>query len=109
MKTQTVRRLLTALLCALLALGCATAAEAAAGADKPMAYLNRILREYAEKGIRTREQIDADRTNRKEQRNSDRKGKPAGKVAAQQYAQRDYSGAQETPEQMMARLMAAQK
>ena len=32
-----------------------------------------------------------------------------GTVPAQRYSQRDYSGAQETPEQMMARLMAAQK
>lgn len=32
-----------------------------------------------------------------------------GTVLAQRYSQRDYSGAQETPEQMMARLMAAQK
>ena len=85
------------------------AAEAAAGADKPMAYLNRILREYAEKGIRTREQIDADRTNRKEQRNSDRKGKPAGKVAAQQYAQRDYSGAEESLVEVMDVLKGEMK
>ena len=31
-----------------------------------------------------------------------------GTVLAQRYSQRDYTGAQETPEQMMARLMAAQ-
>lgn len=68
------------------------AADAAAGAEKPMAYLNRILREYAEKGIRTREQIDADRKARQDQRGSAQKNRPA----AQQYAQRDYSGAEES-------------
>ena len=80
------------------------AAEAAAGAEKPMAYLNKILQEYAEKGIRTREQIDAAR-----QAHQERKaGKPAPgaakTVAAQQYAQRDYSGPGENPDDVLERL-----
>ena len=71
------------------------AAETAAGAEKPMAYLNRILREYAEKGIRTREQIEEERK-RHQERKTAGTARPAKQVIAQQYAQRDYSGAEES-------------
>ncbi|MBQ9252574.1 MAG: DnaD domain protein [Clostridia bacterium] len=82
------------------------AAEGASGADKPMAYLNKILRDYAEKGIRTKEQILLDR----EQHQA---AKPAAtapgtraakQVIAQQYSQRDYSGPEESMEEVLMRL-----
>ena len=68
-------------------------AERASGARKPMEYLDRILADYAEKGIRTPEDARKERENAREAGPS---GKPSGKsVPAQQYAQRDYSGVQE--------------
>ena len=80
------------------------AAESAAGAGKPMAYLNRILKEYAEKGIRTKEQIDAERQAHQERRNGKNAPGAAKTVAAQQYAQRDYSGQGENPDDVLERL-----
>ncbi len=77
------------------------AAPVAAGTAKPLLYLNKVLEDYARQGIRTPEQMDLDRKNRQKQKPAE---KPAKQVIAQQYAQRDYSGAQETPEEMMARL-----
>ena len=79
------------------------AAENAAGAEKPMAYLNRILREYAEKGIRTREQIEAERREHQERARNGAASRPGKSVSAQQYEQRDYSGQDESLEEALAR------
>ena len=78
------------------------AAEAAAGTERPMAYLNRILEEYAKEGIRTREAAERDRQKRAARKPSETR--PAKAVSAQQYEQRDYSTPSETLEEMLTRL-----
>ncbi|MBR7174675.1 MAG: DnaD domain protein [Clostridia bacterium] len=80
------------------------AAESAAGAEKPMAYLNRILKEYAEKGIRTKAQIDADRQSHQERTGGKNNPGTAKTVPAQQYEQRDYSGQGQNPDDVLDRL-----
>ena len=80
------------------------AAESAAGAEKPMAYLNKILKEYAEKSIRTKAQIDADRQSHQERTGGKNNPGTAKTVPAQQYAQRDYSGQGQNPDDVLDRL-----
>ena len=80
------------------------AAEAAVGTDRPMNYLDTILRSYAEKGIRTEEQILQDRQERKKQSAAAPAAKAVRQVIAQQYSQRDYQGAEESVDEMMNRL-----
>ncbi len=84
------------------------AAEAATGTERPMNYLDAILRAYAERGIRTEEQI---RKAREEFRNQAAQGSArAGKqVLAQQYSQRDYSGPEETMDELVLRLRGGTK
>ncbi len=82
------------------------AAEAAAGAVRPMPYLDKILRDYAGRNIRTTEQIRKELEERK-RRNAASAGEkpgPGRQIAAQQYSQRDYSGPEETMEEVLARL-----
>ncbi len=85
------------------------AAEAASGAEKPMAYLNKILQGYAAQGIRTKEAMEADR---KAHQNRTAGQKPAvrGKTpAAGDYEQRDYSEERESLDEMLERLEGAMK
>ena len=86
-----------------------TAAEAAAGTDRPMLYLDAVLQAYAKKGIRTKEQIQKEREERKEKGGTDQPAKPVKQVAAQMYSQRDYSGPEETIEEMMKRMGGGKK
>ena len=91
-------------------------ADYASDSDKPMAYLDKILRDYAGRDIRTPEAAARDReayrAAREEPKDTAGKpgaaGKPGGSAAkavpAQQYTQRDYSTPQETIEEMMTRL-----
>ena len=79
------------------------AADAAAGSEKPMAYLDAILRDCARRGIRTPEAAERDRAARKQARAGDGK-KAAGTVPAQQYSQRDYTEPRESVEDVMKRL-----
>jgi len=75
----------------------------AADSNKPMQYLDKVLRSYAEKGIRTREAAEREHeAHRQESLAAERKRKPD--VPAQDYEQRDYSQETETIDDMMARL-----
>ena len=71
------------------------AADAAFEAKKPITYMDRLLTNWAEKGIRTPEAA------KQEQKNTgdgelQKAGKPNRKtIPAQQYTQRDYEGEQE--------------
>ena len=78
------------------------AAEAAAGAEKPMAYLNKILRGYQDQGIRTREAMEADRKAH-QIRNTPRTR--SGSMG--DFEQRDYSGDQESLTQLLDRMEGA--
>ena len=77
-----------------------TAAEAANGTERPMYYLDTVLRAYARKGIRTKEQILEERQARKTKDGAAKAGKP---LPAQQYSQRDYS---DEDEEAFARMLA---
>ena len=88
------------------------AAEAAQGAEKPMPYLDKILRDYAERGIRTREQIvreQDERTVRGRKQETDGAGRPRGAVNAQLYGQRDYGGQEESLDEVLNRLKGEKK
>ena len=65
------------------------AAEYAFEAKKPISYMDSILEGWAEKGIRTPEAA------RKEKQAVPAHSRGGKTVAAQQYAQRDYSGEQD--------------
>ena len=82
------------------------AAEAANGTERPMYYLDTVLRAYAAKGIRTPEQMAAERESRRQQKPAAGAGK---QVAAQQYSQRSYSAGEESPDEMMERLGGGEK
>ena len=81
------------------------AAETANGTERPMYYLDSVLRAYAGKGIRTKAQMEEERQARKREGTE----KPTRSVSAQQYAQRDYSGPEESLEDMMKRLGGGKK
>ena len=72
-----------------------------------MLYLDRILRSCAEKNIRTVEEIRLERENFKKQNSAGSGGKK--QVSAQQYEQRDYSGQDESAEDLMNRLIRRRK
>ena len=78
------------------------AAESASGTEKPMAYLNKILREYAEKGVRTRDQVLEERQRHEAERKAP--AKPARTMPAAQYSQRDYSEPGESLEDALRRM-----
>ena len=81
------------------------AADYAAGSEKPMAYLDAILRDYAARGIRTAEAAERDRAARKAGSGPRAEGtRPAAGVPAQQYSQRDYAAPRESVEDVMKRL-----
>ena len=76
-----------------------------AGADKPMAYLDKILTDYAARGITTPEAAAADRAAHKDAAPKSAAAKPQTKaVPAQQYEQREYTVSTELPEWMKQRL-----
>lgn len=79
-------------------------ADFAAGTERPMAYLDKLLRAYAEKGIRTIEAADRERESHQEEMKKNRGTGRQNTLPAQQYEQRDYSEEMETPEEMLARL-----
>ena len=68
------------------------AASYASEARQPMAYLDRILNEYKEKGIFTPEQVRLERGQKKNAASGTVK---RNKVSAQEYEQRDYGDVQE--------------
>ena len=79
-------------------------ADYAAGAERPMAYLDKVLRACAEKGIRTPEAVEAEHQSRL-RAGRDGAGKPEReRNPAQRYPQRDYSREMESMEEMFARL-----
>ena len=79
------------------------AADLAADSARPMAYLDKVLRSYAEKGIRTREAAEKERESFRQTAPASGRKKTA-QVPAQNYEQRDYSREMETMDEMMARL-----
>ena len=82
------------------------AAVYAAEAKQPMAYLDKILADYREKGIRTPEQAKKDHEGRK----GNNTAKSNSKVLpAQDFAQRDYSGVQDEMMKSLAKEMEAFK
>lgn len=81
------------------------AAETANGTERPMYYLNTVLREYARKGIRTPEQMDGERQARKSREGA----KPGRSVSAQMYGQRGYEGPEESLDEVMDRLGKGRK
>ena len=75
------------------------AADLSFEVKKPAAYMDKMLGDWAEKGLRTPQDVEKDRKAHGEQ--AARKI-PGGKtVAAQQFTQRDYSGEQEAAMQRM--------
>lgn len=78
-------------------------ARYAAGTEKPMAYLDKVLRGYAEKGIRTAEA--AQKEHETHVTAARQESKPAKQVSAQQYEQRDYSREDESFEEIMQQLL----
>ncbi len=79
-------------------------ADYAAGSEKPMAYLDTILRDYAARNIRTTEAAERDRQARREAAAAGEQRKKDDLLPAQRYTQRDYSHEEEDPEELMARL-----
>ncbi len=82
------------------------AAEAACGADKPMLYLDKILRDYAQRDIRGKERISRELEERRKRaaRPQGAAAGPGRQLAAQQYVQRDYQGREESMDQVLNRL-----
>ena len=78
------------------------AAEYASEAKAPMAYLDKILTSFHEKGIQTPE--EAEREQQRMRREQPEQAQGPRTVGAQQYTQRDYEEAKESPEEMLARL-----
>ncbi len=75
------------------------AAEYAAEADKPMAYLDKILEGYSKKGIRTVDDVQKEHASGK-----DRSGHTGKIHSAQQYEQRDYTGVQDSVDELVKHL-----
>ena len=71
------------------------AADSAYEVRKPIAYMDRILTYWAEKGIHTPEAAEKDRRENRNQYQESAQKTAGKKVNAQQYAQRDYSGEDE--------------
>ena len=85
------------------------AADYAAEAKRPMAYMDTLMSRYSEKGIRTPEQAEADRLAFSAQYKTMEKAATEKKVPAQQYEQRDYSGAQEEAIERMMKMSRGNK
>ncbi len=81
------------------------AADYAAEARRPMAYLDALMTRYAEKGIRTPEAAEQDHREYAEQYREIRQKAEAKKNPAGDYSQRDYSGEQDAAfERMMKKI-----
>ena len=77
-----------------------------------MPYLDRILRDYAARGIRTRSRIEAEmaeRAARPRKPEAEGAGRPRGTVNAQMYGQRDYGGREESLDEVLNRLKGERK
>ena len=70
------------------------AADEAYEAKRPIAYMDKLLQSWAEKGIRTAEAAKKEQKAYSEQTGGLRKD-PVKNVAAHQYTQRDYEGEQD--------------
>ena len=78
------------------------AADYAADTKNPMSYMNALMGRYAEKGIRTPEEAEKDRKEHSAQYKEIAQKATEKKLPAQDYHQRDLSGAQEAAfERMM--------
>ena len=80
------------------------AADYAADVQRPMAYMDALMTRYAEKGIRTAEEAEKDRREFSGQYKEIAKKAAEKSVPAQDYHQRDYSGAQEAAFERMMNL-----
>ena len=78
------------------------AADYAAEVRRPMAYMDAMMKRYAEKGIHTAEQAEIDHREHSEQYREMARKAAEKKLPAQDYGQRDYSGEQDAA---MERLM----
>lgn len=79
------------------------AADYASEARNPMNYTDRLLRHYAEKGIRTPDEAEKDHDEYGIQYRDTARGTPQMPGGIQQYEQRDYSGEQDAAlERMMS-------
>ncbi len=79
------------------------AADYASEARNPMNYTDRLLRRYAEKGIRTPDEAEKDHDEYGIQYRDTARGTPQKSGGIQQYEQRDYSGEQDAAlERMMS-------
>ena len=79
------------------------AADYASEARNPMNYTDRLLRRYAEKGIRTPDEAEKDHDEYGIQYRDTARGTPQKPGGIQQYEQRDYSGEQDAAlERMMS-------
>ncbi len=77
------------------------AAELAFESRKPLSYMDKVLSEWAEKGIRTTEEAEKEKKERQEKASAGGRKNSVKAVAAQQYVQRDYAGEQEEAMQRM--------
>ncbi len=83
-------------------------ADLAFEAKKPLSYMDRILCYWAEQGIRTPDAAQQDRKAHGDAY-SEKKTKPGEKTnPAQQYTQRDYTGAQDEARKRMISMMGGQ-
>ena len=80
------------------------AADYAADVQRPMAYMDALMTRYAEKGIRTAEEAEKDRREFSGQYKEIAQKAAEKSVPAQDYHQRDYSGAQEAAFERMMNL-----
>lgn len=80
-----------------------TTAAYAANADKPMAYLDKLLEEFAHKSITTPEQAAAEYASH-QQKDAVSSAKPVKTVREQQYTQREYEETSALPAWMQQRL-----
>lgn len=81
-----------------------SAAEYASGKAQPMAYLDALLRNCNEKGIRTREEMEADRKAHQEKNRENAGNGPENrgrKLNAQQFEQRTYTDGSDEMDAMM--------
>ena len=80
------------------------AADYAAEARRPMSYMDALMTRYAEKGIRTPEQAEADHREYAAQYHSMEKKTAEKNNPAQQYEQRSYTGVQEAAIERMMKM-----
>ena len=79
-------------------------AEYANEAKAPMAYLDKLLTSFHEKGIRTPEEAEQEHRKARAEHTETQTGNGTRTVNAQQYSQREYEEEHESPEAMLSRL-----